>query len=840
MEQGVLEKIRKIIDKQFSPINSGDENVYENNLPNYLSSKISELPDINIPIGDGYDQSPNTYSTENIKKALADKLKISLADEKDFNRGFAENAGMAGMGSIKSVGKSKGLLKNGLSKLEDILPNTGNDAIDDIAREQLRKNPEKYKEYLKALDDAYGSKDLRSKDMGFSEKDYYHGSTKDIDKFDINKAKQGTFGKGIYFAENNDLANAYGDRGSVYPVRLQDSKLKNYKDVLSGDDIDKISKHLDPRTTQYLKYNDDIIPNESTAGSAFRKISRENAESPWGKENDPLKNISNELNISGISIPDREVAIYDPSKIRSKFAAFDPRFKNSKDILAGAGGAAVGLGLLSSPDSAQASEETMGKIDFQPIENSSKGKIDFVAMDDSVAQEPSLLDKKVPIIGGTVRGYTKGALNTLPTVGAVGGGLLGSSAGPIGAVAGAGLGAGAGESLKNIGEKYILGEDKTREQIYADPAKQILSGVTAEMGGQAVGAGLKAAADTKIGQKALSKAGDIGARIGETFSGVPSQEIKTYAKNADEIKAMAKSSDNSTAEAADQMRDKFTKSIDKVRMDMNNQISNTLKSSQKTVPIGEIKKSIENAKSVVNENLYPEQIKQIDDMISKIESLADKSGNLSLSDAHDIKSFLQDQASTAYRYPGEFSIGTKAANAVKSGAATARDLINVAEPKVAAANNKLAELHNIYDDMNMNLIREGKPESALMAAGSGGNSRNALNLQKLGDFTETDMLSDAQKLAAMRTFGSPKLMAMDTTGKAVGRMGLAGGIGLLTGGPGAAVGAAAITSPAAVKVAIESGLITKKALQNPQIRTLMSKGLLNKAEKMLSQKEQEK
>lgn len=91
---------------------------------------------------------------------------------------------------------------------------------------------------------------------------------------------------------------------------------------------------------------------------------------------------------------------------------------------------------------------------------------------------------------------TRGALNTLPVIGGIAGGIVGGAAGiPAlgfgaigGGVVGAGLGSGAGEALKNFGENYFLGEEKTREQIYKDPALAIKDGMMYEMGGQALAA----------------------------------------------------------------------------------------------------------------------------------------------------------------------------------------------------------------------------------------------------------------------------------------------------------------------------------------------------------------
>lgn len=90
---------------------------------------------------------------------------------------------------------------------------------------------------------------------------------------------------------------------------------------------------------------------------------------------------------------------------------------------------------------------------------------------------------------------TRATLKSLPAAGAMFGGaagaVMGLPAGPAAiatGVGGAGLGAATGEALKNLGERYLLGDEKTREDIYAGPAKAALEGVTYEMGGQALGA----------------------------------------------------------------------------------------------------------------------------------------------------------------------------------------------------------------------------------------------------------------------------------------------------------------------------------------------------------------
>lgn len=445
---------------------------------------------------------------------------------------------------------------------------------------------------------------------------------------------------------------------------------------------------------------------------------------------------------------------------------------------------------------------------------------------------------------GSNGGYIRGALNTLPTIGMVAGGILGTPAdivsGPLGTVAGAGLGAAAGKALQNIGEKYLLGDEKSRSQIYLDPVKEGVGGATAEMGGQVLGKGLEAAANTPIVQKGMQKVGNGLAKVGELFSGTPEAEIKTYAKHADEIKSMAKNSDNSTAEAADQLRSKWAQKIQETRQNLNKMISDALKGNETRIDAKPVIDALEQSKQGIDADLYPEQINQIDNIITSVKTKVTPAGRMSIQDANAVKGFLQDKASSAYRMNGDiFNVGTEAAKGAKAGGATTRKLVNAAEPQIAQANKELANLHDLEDNMNLNLIREGKPEASILAAGSGGNARNAKALQELGEATGQDMLGDAQKLAAMRTFGSPKLMAQGSTGKTATHLlsgaGIGGLVGYEAGGKeGAIIGAGiggALTSPMALRAAIDTGRIGVNHLQalakSPAGRELMAKAGIN-------------
>jgi hypothetical protein len=452
------------------------------------------------------------------------------------------------------------------------------------------------------------------------------------------------------------------------------------------------------------------------------------------------------------------------------------------------------------------------------------------------AEEKSILDKEVPIIGGTGRGYVQGTLNALPGAGAAIGGVLGGTAGTaiepgggtaLGGVGGAALGGAAGESLKDLGEKYILGQNKTRSDIYGNPAKGALSGAAQEAGGQLIGAGIQKASQSPIVKKVGSYLGKGASKLGSALTGVPESEIETYAKHADEINDMAKSSDNNTFQAANDLREKWQGEIQDVKKSLNSQISSALeRDGGKTISQNPILEALEAQKAKLNPKLDPDQISQIDALAKKVSSLANENGEISLKEAHELKNHLQDIASPAYGSGQIFQSGKNTQFAAKSAARAARGLINETAPEIANANNQLAELHDIEDSMNRNILKANAPEASILAAGNEGNLRNAEGLKRLSAMTGSDMNADASKLAAMRTFGSPGLLPQGTTGKTLTHAGLGVGLGGLLGheagigwGAGAVVGTA-LTSPQALKSVINAGLITKEAAkqiaENPQ------------------------
>lgn len=87
------------------------------------------------------------------------------------------------------------------------------------------------------------------------------------------------------------------------------------------------------------------------------------------------------------------------------------------------------------------------------------------------------------------KGLVQGSLDALPVVGAGVGGFVGAPLGPLAAVGSAGLGGSMGQSLKDLGEEYLLGKPRKNLEEASRSAKEgLIGGIEQDMGGKIFGA----------------------------------------------------------------------------------------------------------------------------------------------------------------------------------------------------------------------------------------------------------------------------------------------------------------------------------------------------------------
>jgi len=325
----------------------------------------------------------------------------------------------------------------------------------------------------------------------------------------------------------------------------------------------------------------------------------------------------------------------------------------------------------------------------------------------------------------------------------------------------------------------------------------------AESGAKLSGGIQLAAESIPVVGKAL---GYAGRKIGQAVSGVDESLIQNYAGRTDEVNDLIKQSGGDITEAADRVRTELADGIQGAKSRLNSQISRTLESAspEASVSIQPIVDRLEAAKAKLNPNFKSGAIAEIDEMIASI-GKESKDGKVNVKSLYQIKQFLNEGSASAYNKGGQiFSRASEAARAAKDAAGETRTLLKPVAGAISEADGQLSKLHAIERRLNKNMLAAGKPDAALVAAGSGANPRNAANLRELERISGVPVSQRAKDLATAKVFANPSLSPTDWTGKAAARVLLAGGAGTALAGPlGGAIGAG-LASPLALKVGINA------------------------------------
>jgi len=119
--------------------------------------------------------------------------------------------------------------------------------------------------YLKALDEVYGDRAKRAKEMGFGKKTWFHGSSYDIEKFDpefLGKSTNaGSAKQGFFFASDPRTASDYADLGRYKGVVRPDVAEKIESKGMRYSDVDELRnnwRHLLSTAESNKKYRNSI------------------------------------------------------------------------------------------------------------------------------------------------------------------------------------------------------------------------------------------------------------------------------------------------------------------------------------------------------------------------------------------------------------------------------------------------------------------------------------------------------------------------------------------------------------------------------------------------------
>ena len=210
--------------------------------------------------------------------------------------------------------------------------------------------PEERQAYLNALDLVHGPREVRAKNMGFGDDTWYHGTTaeKPIEAFNSKNSATGQlFGRGNYITKDPHEAGIYTEKldphsghaledesGSIYPLRTRANK------PFGGE----------AEAPPEFKVGLEKLIGKENLPSNWGKINKENRllDASMGKV-DPTAlsklvvdhGYDSILAGKGLSSTNERILpnmnVINSKNLRSTNAAFDPRFKDSNHLLAGAG-----------------------------------------------------------------------------------------------------------------------------------------------------------------------------------------------------------------------------------------------------------------------------------------------------------------------------------------------------------------------------------------------------------------------------------------------------------------------------------------------------------------------
>ena len=183
------------------------------------------------------------------------------------------------------------------------------------------------KAYLEALDLVHGDRAKRAKDLGFGEETYYHGTKSNFDSF-AEKPRGSFFSKDPKFADGFTQDGYNNFVGNTIPAKIKN--VDKFADPAKMES--KIVDTFDPDAKEIYSRN----VQEAAADGKVRGLKNEG--NNWATvESEGVQKYLKGNNFPGYHVGEegaRNISVYNPADIRSTNAAFDPRFKDSADILA--------------------------------------------------------------------------------------------------------------------------------------------------------------------------------------------------------------------------------------------------------------------------------------------------------------------------------------------------------------------------------------------------------------------------------------------------------------------------------------------------------------------------
>jgi hypothetical protein len=196
----------------------------------------------------------------------------------------------------------------------------------------------------------------RAQEMGFdTNKTYFHGTKQPFEGhgFDPEKIKQG---RAIFVTEDPKFANKFS--GGTWNERLADYDdaganilplLVNPKKAFDPDNIKHMAALKEAVLPRFEKRWAEVYPNDTKKQAEMVQVSLDAIDGSYPSlEKDYVLDAIQKAGFDSYHVYEsgrKNLAIFDPAQVRSKFAAFDPKQAKSGNLSAGIAGA-TGAGAL--------------------------------------------------------------------------------------------------------------------------------------------------------------------------------------------------------------------------------------------------------------------------------------------------------------------------------------------------------------------------------------------------------------------------------------------------------------------------------------------------------------
>jgi len=422
----------------------------------------------------------------------------------------------------------------------------------------------------------------------------------------------------------------------------------------------------------------------------------------------------------------------------------------------------------------------------------------------------------------TKRGLLKGVAESLPTAGAMFGGAAGSVAGPAGTFAGAGAGGLLGKAGEQLMERYLLDEEKPREQYYSELAQGPAEG----MAGELVGPGINA---VKSGIKGAGK------QLATNVAGLSPKAVETYAKATKDVDKIIEKYGGEIGKYADEIRTGLLKKIDQFKQAQNSIIGEVSEGSTKRVPVKGTIDLLERNLGKINKDINPKGYGLIEDQLNVLRKISDDAGTVSARDANDMVRTLQELS--AFTPEGQVKVRKgNPERILKMVSANLNKEFKKAVPEIKEPYKNLAKFRKITEGLGRNITTPETGSGALFSAGLGKNQAVKTKLEKLGNLLDEDFVGQAEKMASAREMGQAGLLPSQQTGMKLLPMALmsAGGAGVgayatpedAMGGAAKGLLAGSLASPGAMRRAIQLGSKLSPVAEKIPTRGASKAGLL--------------